>query len=157
MKIKIGDKVYLQLIDLYFIRMHELYPGGDFYVNCKEVFPDTKVNPYGFSYVFDDPAVVNWIMSQEYIIDYDVCLEYHYLEIALLYAEYEQYYDSLTQEYLDANPDNYIGDTSKESLLMAMRDYQLYQLELILQYRDEDIDIDFPPEYRPFAGSLALS
>lgn len=76
MKIKIGEKVYLQ--------KYEILKMGDRPEIVAECVHDEFARKYGsifttkhdldvykFEYVFEDPECVKWLMEQDFIIDYD--------------------------------------------------------------------------------------
>lgn len=75
MKIKDGQKVFLQKYEVAYI-MHELnlVPAGI----IEEVFKDGKpfimANPIDgqvFDCVFENPGTTEWLMEQDWIVDYD--------------------------------------------------------------------------------------
>ena len=80
MKIKIGDKVYLQVFDI--LKMNERpvlvaeCVSSEFLEKYGEM-SDVKDGPdkYTFKYAFDNPDCVEWLMMQDYILDYDECVK----------------------------------------------------------------------------------
>jgi hypothetical protein len=156
MKIKIGDKVYLQLMDIVFMDMHRLVPWRSFFATCKKVFEDADKKEFCFGYSFSDPRAIEWIMNQNYIVDYDEVVKADSELIAEYCFALENYYEMLWKECLSDLDDS---DQSDEEIVRtrAEQDYQVFQLDMVLEYREDKIEIDFPPEYHPFANDLRMS
>ena len=98
MKLKIGDKVYLQKHEVAYI-MNDLnsFPGGI----LQETFGDEDsgfffmngpVDGFRFECVYKEPENVKWLMEQDWIVDYD-----EYAEMPL--AELEALQERLKAEY----------------------------------------------------------
>lgn len=79
MKIKIGEKVYLQKYEIeYIMRNLNSFPMGVIKELLDGKSEDEFFLPMGnleyglnFEYAFDNRDVVEWLMSQDWIIDYD--------------------------------------------------------------------------------------
>ena len=77
MKLKIGDKVYLQKYDVAYI-LHDLkaFPSGvlneTFDDNqCKAFIMNGPADGFQFKCIYKDPINVKWLMEQDWIVDYD--------------------------------------------------------------------------------------
>lgn len=154
MKLKIGDKVYLQKYEVAHL-MHNLnsFPGSV----LDEIFSDGEgsfffmVGPadgFRFESVFKNPASVEWLMKQEWIVDYD-----EYAEMPL--AELEALQERLKTER-SANIDEF--NTKDEAYREAHFDeesdrldkfgHKIVSLGYLIKYRKGEVEYVFPDEYQ---------
>ncbi len=155
MKILIGDKVYLQKVDVAFIS-HELgsIPGGI----LQEMFGDSEIDGFfymsgradGFRFdcVFTEPENVKWLLEQDWILDYD-----EYSDAQLF--ELEDIQDRLKAEYSAGIEDFNARDFAyRKAHLREERDrfnqlsHKIASFEDLIQFRRGDIKFVFPKEYQ---------
>lgn len=92
MKIKIGDKVYLQKYEVYHL-LHDLngFPSSilneTFGNEDRSFFMNGPTDGFWFECVYKKPENVRWLMKQDWIVDYD---EYAEMSIAELEALQER-------------------------------------------------------------------
>ena len=75
MKIKIGEKVYLQKYDIArLMQSHCAIPSSLFaelFLNNEVFFVNGTSDAWRFDCVFEQPENVEWLMGQDWIVDYD--------------------------------------------------------------------------------------
>ncbi len=104
MKIKIGDKVYLQVFDI--LKMNERpvlvaeCVSSEFLEKYGEM-SDVKdgSDKYAFKYAFDNPDCVEWLMMQDYILDYDECVKNPESKIKDLQDRHKSKYAKFSADY----------------------------------------------------------
>jgi len=92
MKLKIGNKVYLQKYEVAHI-LHELssFPASimqeTFYGDNEFFFMNGLADAFQFECVYKEPENIKWLMEQDWIVDYD---EYADMPLAELEALHER-------------------------------------------------------------------
>ena len=153
MKLKIGDKVYLQKIDVAHI-LHEIneVPASIF----QEVFGNGKKDCFimssaedglYFENAFERPDSVKWLMEQDWIINYDECVDTPLCDLEALHTSLIASYNSgmkafnaQSQEYKEKH---YNEESNKYSKLA----HKITSIECLIAFRKGEIKFKFPPEY----------
>lgn len=154
MKLKIGDKVYLQKYDVAYI-LHDLkaFPSGvlneTFDDNqCKAFIMNGPADGFQFKCIYKDPIDVKWLMEQDWIVDYD---EYAGMPL----AELESLCERLKVEHsesidgFNAKDEAYRKmhfDTQKDNLNKL--GHKIVSLEHLVGFRKDNVKFIFPDEYR---------
>ena len=75
MKIKVGNKVYLQKYDVSYILRHlndiPVSFIGELFKESKPFLISNQNDALEFAYAFKNPMNTEWLMSQDYILDYE--------------------------------------------------------------------------------------
>lgn len=155
MKIKIGDSVYLQSYEVARIVVHlndfpvnildELF-SGDAKGDC--VLMTSPGYSGKFKYVFRDPTNIQWIMEQDWIIDYDEYAEapLHEIEVLIERLRAER---SVEIDDFNAKDEVYRDAHFKEvSDRIYKSSYKISSLRLLVSARKGEVAFVFPDEYR---------
>ena len=116
MKKVIGNKIALQRYDVRYL-LHELagVPKDvlDEIIVSKMIFMVSPLEDYGFCCVFERPESVEWLMEQEYIVDFDEyeCTSAYGLEYKL--RSLQEYY-GLEENCYELHPDGYFVECLEE-------------------------------------------
>ena len=153
MKLKIGDKVYLQKCDVY--HWMDKYCNVPPYV-MQEVIGKGEVRHFRvgslrdcfkFRFVFKDPRSVEWLMKQDWIVDFD-----KYAKASI--DDLERLREHLRKEHI-----KYIGNYNAEDDAYRVEHYadaciesERYQqkniaIENIIKYRRGEYKFTFPRQY----------
>lgn len=155
MKLKIGDKVYLQKCDVY--HWIEECCSVPAYVMQEVVGKDEvrhfKVgslrDAFKFRFVFKDPKSVEWLMKQDWIIDFD-----KYAETPIdglerlrehLWEERTNYIEKSYNAKDDAYKVEHYADVSIESEKYLQK---FIAIDNIIKYRRGEYKFTFPRQYR---------
>ena len=154
MKLKIGDKVYLQKCDVYhwmeedcnvpLYVMQEVVDKGE----VRHFKVGSLRDSFKFRFVFKDPKSVEWLMKQDWIVDFD-----KYAEVPIDYLE--RLREHLRKEHIkyiesyNAEDDAY----KVEHYADACIEWEKYQqkkiaIENIIKYRRGECKFTFPRQYR---------
>lgn len=153
MKLKIGDKVYLQkyeavkilrgLNELPGCILRETFSGVD-----GLFFMDGPMDVFRFECVYSDPKSVEWLMAQDWIVDYD-----EYIEVPL--AELEVLQKRVLAECSDGISEFNAKDVHyREAHIGEVNDkyeklrHKIISLGDLIRFRKGEIDFVFPAEYR---------
>ena len=154
MKLKIGDKVYLQKHEVAYI-MNDLnsFPGSI----LQETFGDEDsgfffmngpVDGFRFECVYKEPENVKWLMEQEWIVDYD-----EYVEMPL--AELEALQERLkVKRSADIDEFNAKDETYREAHFDEESDkfdklgHKIASLGDLIEFRKGEVEFVFPNEYQ---------
>ena len=160
MKLKIGDKVYLQKHEVAYI-MNDLnsFPGGI----LQETFGDEgsgfffmngPVDGFRFECVYKEPENVKWLIEQDWIVDYD---EYAEMPLAELEALQERLkaersadideFNAKDEAYREAHFD-------EESDRFDKLGHKIVSLGYLIKFRKGEVEYVFPDEYQ---GKTAIS
>lgn len=151
MKIKIGNKVYLQKYEVADTeRRTKLFAKcvNDEFISGAGCFKKNGCHAFEFGIVFEKPESVKWLMEQDWIVDYD---EYVKMSDSDLEKEIEQ----LENQELDfGNEFNHKDvDYRKEHFKemkekMDLMKHKISSLHFILYYKRKAIIFKFPEEYK---------
>ena len=153
MKLKIGDKVYLQKYEVAHI-LHGLdsFPTGI----MQETFDDDNgffcmnglADGFRFECIYKEPANVKWLMKQDWIVDYD---EYAEMPLAELEALRERLkaersadidkFNAKDEAYRKAHFD-------KESDKFDKLEHKIISLEDLIRFRKGEVKFVFPDGYQ---------
>ena len=151
MKLKIGDKVYLQEYEIAFILKElnfipcriilEMFDNGD-HISLTNNNDPTRL--YRFGHVYANPANVKWLMEQDWIIDYDDCA-------GMSLAELENLRNTLITEHFAStskfNRENYTYREmhfDEENEKMNKIKHKIFSLKQYIDFRKCRIDFIFP-------------
>jgi len=154
MKLKIGDRVYLQKYEVAHI-MHELngFPGGilDETFGSDEdsfFFMNGPTDGFRFECIYKEPENVKWLMEQDWIVDYD---EYAKMPLAELEALQERLkaersanideFNTKDEAYREAHFD-------EESDRFDKLGYKIVSLGYLIKFRKGEVECVFPDEYQ---------
>lgn len=154
MKLKIDSKVYLQKIDVAHI-LHELkeVPASIFqevFSNDEEgcFFMSSAENGLYFENVFERPDSVKWLMEQDWIINYDECVDtpLHDLEAlhTSLIASYNAGINAFNAQDHEYKAKHYEEENEKYNKLA----HKITSIECLIAFRKGETKFKFPPEYR---------
>ncbi len=161
MKLKIGDRVYLQKYEFAHI-MHELngFPGGildEMFSGDEDssfFFMNGPTDGFRFECAYKEPENVRWLMEQDWIVDYD-----EYAEMPL--AELEALQERLKAERsADIDEFNAKDEAYRETHFDEQSDkfnklgHKIASLGDLIRFRKGEIKFGFPDEYQ---GKIAIS
>ncbi len=153
MKIKIGDKVYLQRCDgLYIINNQKEFSDNV----IKETYSDNNRglffmpgdDRYRFDFVYENPENVEWLMEQAWVLDYN---KYAKKRLAKLEARQEQLMIERLADVNDLETKNkaykraHVGTAFGESKKLK---YEINSLGALIGFRRGEIEFAFPDGYR---------
>lgn len=156
MKIKIGDKVFLQKYEVAHI-IHETYSVPLSFM--RETFPEKSgcfvmngaADCFRFKCVYKDPESIKWIMEQDWIVDFD---EYSKMSPDELYALCERLYEEYSKgiDEFNAKDDayreaHYYDDSDK----FEKAEHKLSSLKTLYNYLKGETKFAFPRGYKPKA------
>lgn len=106
MKIKIGEKVYLQKYEIVKMRERPEIIAECVLDECARKYGSIftvpqDLNVYRFDYCFEEPECVEWLMAQDYIVDYDKYID---MDTTMLKIKLKQCNDNqatIIEEYTD--------------------------------------------------------
>ena len=151
MKLKIGDKVFLQKYEVaYFVHnpdgvpgsiFNEIFCGGPngnfFYMNGPE-------DGYRFDCVFKDPDNVDWLMAQGWLVDFDVFSKMELEELEDLFERLNAEYRTGIEEF-NAKDYEYRQEHHDEKFYFFDRlGHKIVSLGELLKYRKGKAEFVFP-------------
>ena len=109
MKIKIGEKVYLQKYEIsYILYETDGFPGS----LLEEIFDDDEIffvngseDGFRFECVFENPKNVEWLMAQDWIVDYNEYAKTPIRELKELVKQLKKEYSTMIDEFNAQNID----------------------------------------------------
>ena len=161
MKLKIGDKVYLQKYEVAHI-IHELngFPGGilDETFGGDEgnsfFFMNGPTDGFRFECVYKEHENVKWIMEQDWIVDYDEYAEMSLAELRTLQKRLK------AERSADIDEFNAKDEVYRETHFDEQSDkfdklgHKIASLGDLIRFRKGEIKFGFPGEYQ---GKTAIS
>ena len=149
-KIKIGQKVYLQKYEVAFIThevslvpasfMNELFSGGRVFVMS------SPEDGYTFGCVFEDSESVAWLMAQDWIVDYSQYKDKTPAEIREIGRKIANEGNNKVQEF---NAKDY---SYRREHFLEFREYldnlehKVSSIEIMADYLDNKIKFSFPDQ-----------
>lgn len=148
MKLKIGNKVYLQKYEIAFITHHlSRFPKGF----LEETFANDDIfmmnvlsdNTFDFKTVYEDPKIVAWLMEQTWLADFDT-----YSKMPL--DELEESLERLKSEHsarsaeLEAEGEDYQEEDIESLNKLA---HKINSLGSLIMFRRGKLDFIFPEGY----------
>lgn len=150
MKIKIGQKVYLQKYDVSYI-MHDL--NSVHYSIIDEIFKDSKsfimngaMDGYAFDCVFEDPTNVKWLMDQDWIVDYDQYKNKTAAEVVALCEELIEQGKIKAEEFNAKDPEYREKHFLECREHLSNLEHKLNSLEAMANYLDKKIKFALPKQ-----------
>ncbi|MBR0461086.1 hypothetical protein IJI91_03875 [Candidatus Saccharibacteria bacterium] len=161
MKLKIGDKVYLQKYEVAHI-IHELngFPGGilDETFGGDEgnsfFFMNGPTDGFRFECVYKEHENVKWLMEQDWIVDYDEYAEMSLAELRALQKRLK------AERSADIDEFNAKDEVYRETHFDEQSDkfdklgHKIASLGDLIRFRKGEIKFGFPGEYQ---GKTAIS
>lgn len=154
MKIKIGDKVYLQKYEVAHI-LHDLWSMPMCIV--EETLGDDKSgcfvmkgprDCYNFECVYEDPDSVKWLMEQEWIVDYDEYAEKSVKELQRAYEQMSKECFERRKSFMDMDytyrMEHHDEMNEKQSQLI----HKITSIEDLIVFREGFRRFKFPRGYR---------
>ena len=154
MKVKVGERVYLQKYEVAHI-MHDLNSIPATVMD--EVFGDSEggfffmngpTDAFRFESVFKNPASVKWLMEQDWIVDYD---EYAEMPLAELEAFQERLKAERSADIDEFNTkDEAYGEAhfDEESDRFDKLGHKIVSLGYLIKFRKGEVRCVFPDEYQ---------
>ena len=152
MKIKIGEKVYLQKYDVAYIThcldgfpgpiVQELFGDGEmFFMNGME-------DGFRFDCIFSDPRNAKWLMEQDWIVDYDEYIKMPIDEFEGLIQRLAVEHDLEIDEFNNKD-EEYRKEHFKEEHERFKKDsHKISSLDNLFQARKGKVKFVCPEEYQ---------
>lgn len=149
MKVKVGEKVYLQKYDIAYI-MNNLNNTPVTLIN--EIFKDRPFIMVGqndaleFTYTFEEPENIDWLMSQDWIVDYGSTI------FVSLFATKDFYKDlkkKLKNEIHSFNTKNYLyreKHYEEYDNKFKKKQHEITSYQIMIDYLNGKISFFFPKE-----------
>lgn len=153
MKLKFGEKVYLQKQEISYI-LHEV----DNVPRCifNEIFYEDNIffvfnasNAYNFRYAFEDQTSIEWLMAQDWIVDYEEYAKMSTTELETLCDELIEKRSAEIAEY------NSCGEKYREKHYREACEsfdqsaHKINSLQELIANRNGKIEFIFPEGYVP--------
>jgi hypothetical protein len=153
MKLKIGGKVYLQKYEVANI-LHELnsFPAGIMQETFGDgdkgfFFMNGPADGFRFECVYEEPKNVEWLMEQDWIIDYDEYAEMPLDELKALYERIKAEYSTRIDEF-NAKDWNYKEvHFEEESDKIEKLWHKITSLGDLIEFREGNVEFVFPDEH----------
>ena len=157
MKIKMGDRVYLQKYDVAFITSRSSgFPWSiidEIFTNDKLFYVSSKADGYKFKCEFKDHENVKWLMEQDWIVDYDECAKLSNSDLEALIEHLEKNYHEGLDEF-NAQSEHYRKNHFKEKADMFEKSkHKIISYEYMLAARRGEIKFVFPYDDESISAS----
>lgn len=160
MKLKIGDRVYLQKYEVAHI-MNDLnsFPCGI----LQETFGDEDsgfffmngpVDGFRFECVYKEPENVKWLMEQDWIVDYDEFAEMPLAELEALQERLKAERSAGIDEFNAKDEAYREAHFDEESDRFDKLGHKIVSLGYLIKFRKGEVEYVFPDEYQ---GKTAIS
>ena len=157
MKLKIDDTVYLQKYEVAYIMhalnrfpssiLQETFGGKDtgmFFFMC-----DLEQDGFSFECAYKEPKNVEWLMKQDWIVDYDKYPEdMSPDEIETLRGRLEAEFDADVNEFNNKDNDYKTKHYNEESEKFDKRGHEITSLEYLIKFRKGEAEFSFPDEFQ---------
>ena len=155
MKLKIGDRVYLQKYEVAHI-MHKLngFPCGI----LEETFNNDEdssffimngpTDGFRFECVYKEPANVKWLMEQDWIVDYDEYAEMPLAELEALQERLKAECSADIDEFNAKDEAYREAHFSEESDKFDKLGHKIASLGYLIKFRKGEVKCVFPDEYQ---------
>lgn len=161
MKIKIGDKVYLQKYDVAHI-LHELseFPGSvldeSFNGGDEMFFMSGPTDGYRFECLFEKPESVEWLTEQDWIVDYDEYAKMPVAELEELLERLEAELSSSIKEFNDKDESYRRRHYEEASDKFSKAQYKNSSLNDLIMFRKGKAKFTFPNGYQGIKTADAM-
>lgn len=153
MKLRIGDAIYLQKYDVAFL-VHELgtFPGSiiNEVFSCGTMFfMNGGTDSFKFSYKFEEPENIEWLMAQDYIPDFEILNGQTISELKKIVDALSKRGRKISAEFTDMPLDyqkEHISQFKMEQNLVA---FKQVSYENMIDYLRGKAEFTFPNGYRP--------
>ena len=154
MKLKIGDRVYLQKYEVAYI-MHELngFPTGilDETFSGDEdslFFLNGPTDGFRFEGIYKEPENVRWLMKQDWIVDYDEYAEMPLAELEALQERLEAERSADIDEFNAKDEAYREAHFDEESDRFDKLGHKIISLGYLIKFRKGEVEYVFPDEYQ---------
>ena len=164
MKIQLGERIYLQKYDAEFIEeVLDSSLSGTPVMFSFEIFrsgePIAMQGPadaYRFCYDFVFEEVVEWILAQDWLVDYDQCIMLSSKELGQRIAELQDELEREETEFRLKNKGHDDIACAKHNYLCAKIKHHIRSLELMHEYVEGHAKFTFPeghPQHVPASSA----
>ena len=154
MKLKIGDKVYLQKYEVAHI-MHKLnrFPSGildeTFSGNEDGLFiMNGPTDGFRFECIYKKPENVRWLMEQDWIVDYDEYVEMPLAELEALQERLKAERSADIDEFNTKDEAYRKAHFDEESNRFDKLRHKIVSLGYLIKFRKGEVECVFPDEYQ---------
>ncbi|MBO7718164.1 hypothetical protein J6S37_01565 [Candidatus Saccharibacteria bacterium] len=150
MKLKVGEKVYLQIYEILYIAdglnsavpLQYFFRAGDFvpYLRLR--------NNFDFVCLFKKPENGEWIMKQDWLVDYDEYAEKPTYEIKAICKYLESEITRRRTEHRLLGESGKANYSRKEVDELINLTHKVNSLKRLIKFRQGKITFNFPSEYR---------
>lgn len=149
MKLRYNNRVFLQQYDVAFLLDMPSEVPSQVYdeIFLKDAFYDKcSIDGYGFIYSFIKRESVEWLMSQDYILDYDDYRGYSPQDLERMISQTNQEFDELSKEF--SKKDKRCRDLhfNEMNLENAKIGHRIKSLVALYKYRNLEIEFAFPDQ-----------
>jgi len=148
MKLQVGKTVYLQGYELNYPRFPpDVFPKSFSKEAPKQHEIFLVPNPedrFKFIHAFKDPKNTAWLMSQDWIVDYDQCMEMSLSELKAYYKKVKQTYDAEINQFKNQNLEYRTKHIDTQSLKFGQTEHKIYSLEIMIKHRSHQIQFVLP-------------
>ena len=154
MKLKIGNKVYLQKYEVAYIMYNLTELPGSFLDETfsdddhKFFFMNSAADGLRFDYAYEDPQNVAWLMEQDWIVDYAEYAKTSFDDIKSLVSNLRMHRESAIDEFNSKSEDYRRTHYDEESAKFDRSAHKISSLEKIIEYRQGEVEFVFPNVYR---------
>ncbi len=163
MKLKIGDKVYLQKYEVVYI-LHKLnsFPasimqetfGGD---DNDYFFVNGSADGFRFACVYEEPESVRWLMEQDWIVDYDVYIEMSLDELKVLQETFKAEYSAGIDEFNAKDEAYKETHFEEENEKLDNLGHKIISFGNLISFCKGEVKFGFPDEYQGITTILGAS
>ena len=154
MKLKIGDKVYLQKYEVSHILhdsnafpssiLDETFDDG----KCKAFIMNGPADGFQFKCVYEKPENVKWLMDQSWIVDYDEYAEMSLAELEALWEHLRVKRSTGIDEFNakeEAYKKTHFDEASEKFDKLG---HKITSIGYLIRLRRGEVEFIFPVEYR---------
>lgn len=154
MKLRIGDRVYLQKYEVAHI-LHELnsFPAGimqETFSNSESgfFFMNGPADGFRFECIYKKPNNVEWLMGQDWIVDYDEYARISLTELKALYERLKSEYSTGVSEFNAKDEAYREAHFEEESDKLNNFSHKIASLENLIEFREGKVKFVFPDGYQ---------
>lgn len=148
MNLDTGNEVYLQGYELNYPR----FPPDGFPESFSkeapkqgEIFPvPNPEDRLKFIHAFKDPENVAWLRRQDWIVDYNQCMEMSLSELKAYYRKVKQVYDAEIKQFMNQSLEYRTKHIDAQSLKFGQTEHKIYSLEIMIKHRSHQIQFVLP-------------
>lgn len=146
MKLDTGNEVYLQGYELNYPK----FPPNGFPESFSEEAPKqdeillVPEDRFKFIHAFKDPENIAWLMSQDWIVDYNQCMKMSLSELKAYYRKVKQAYDAEINQFKNQDLEYRTKHIDAQSLEFGRTEHKIYSLEIMIKHRSHQIQFVLP-------------